>query len=65
MTTSDEPSLWQRYRWLILVTTAFAVTGVVYARIYFPGFSWFETVVGGAAFGCFCSMCAASSRLFD
>ena len=65
MTESEHRTFWQRYRWLIIVSTIFAVMGVVYVRLYFPGFTWFETLFGGAAFGVFCAMCAASSRLLD
>ncbi len=64
---SDEKlrSFFQKNIYLICLTVAFSIAGVVYARLYFPDFSWFETIVGGAAFGSFCMLCSASSRLFD
>ena len=55
-----------RKNWyLIALGSGFSIAGIVYARMYFPDFSWFETIVGGAGFGCFCMLCSASSRLFD
>ena len=65
MDETDTPTFWREYRFLIWMGLSFSIGGIVYARMYFPDFSWFETVVGGIFFGCFCVMCAAGHRLFE
>ena len=66
MTEEADPiKFYMGNRFLAVMCLFFSVGGVVYARMYFPDFSWLESIVGGTFFGVFCVMCAASSRLFE
>jgi hypothetical protein len=51
--------------WLSLFSFIMMVTGVVYARIYFPELPLYKGVLGGMMFGLFCTMCGIGYKLFE
>ena len=62
---SDPLKFYMTNRFLAVMCVTFSLGGIVYARMYFPDFSWLESIVGGTFFGIFCVACSASSRLFE
>lgn len=62
---ADPLKFYMGNRFLAVMSLFFSLGGIVYARMYFPDFSWFESIVGGTFFGVFCVACCASSRLFE
>ena len=62
---TENPSFWKRNQWLIVASTGFAIIGIAYISVYFPGFNWFQTLFGGIAFGLLCVLFVAGGRLLE
>ena len=71
---SDEPvrkdraavlrTIWREY-WSVIIIAIFFVPGCIwYTVVYFPELGMGRSIFSGLLFGVFCTMCAASGRVF-
>ena len=55
---------WRQYITVLIIGVIFVPACIAYTWVYFPEIGLAKSVVTGLCFGLFCTMCAASGRVF-
>ena len=55
---------WRQYITVLIIGVIFVPACIAYTWVYFPEIGMVKSVVTGLCFGLFCTMCAASGRVF-
>ena len=62
--SNDAVPWWRQYAAVILIGLIFVPACIIYTWIYFPELGPVKSIFTGLFFGLFCTMCAASGRVF-